>query len=176
MKKKQNTKQIIGLAIILFIIIGGYFLNQSSGVVQNQSGSRDAIQFERCVDGDTFVAKTKKFGSVKIRLSGVNTPELAHPEDGIKEEYYGKEAQEYTCKRLKSAQNMTVEWDQTQEASHGRQIAILFIGDTNFNLELFSEGYSSDRYLRNKMPYADQYKKALSQAKQNKKGMWSKQS
>lgn len=173
--KKQNTKQLIGIGIVVLFLLIGYFLNQPTPQ-QTKVGGKEAIQFERCVDGDTFVAKTKTYGSTKIRLSGVNTPELAHPEDGIKEEYYGKEAQAYTCNRLKSAKNMTVEWDMTQEASHGRQIGIVFIDDRNFNLELFSEGFSSDRYLRNKMPYADTYRKALSEAKQSKKGMWAKQS
>lgn len=174
---KKNKKQMIGIIVFLLVLLGSYLLNQyGSNTAPTSIGGQEAIQFERCVDGDTFVAKTKKFGSTKIRLSGVNTPELAHPEDGIQEEYFGKEAQAYTCKRLKSAQNMTVEWDTTQEASHGRQIGVVFIDGQNYNLELFKEGYSSDRYLRNKMPYADQYRKALSEAKQNKKGMWSKQS
>lgn len=172
--KTINKKQVIVLLFVFLIILCGYSFEQLVVNKSNNNENREIIQFERCVDGDTFVAKTKKFGSTKIRLSGVNTPELAHPEDGIQEEYYGKEAQVYTCKRLKSAKNMTVEWDTTQEASHGRQIGIVFIEDQNFNLELFKEGYSSDRYLRNKMPYSDQYRKALTEAKQNKKGMWSK--
>ncbi|MGL4662706.1 MAG: thermonuclease family protein, partial [Culicoidibacterales bacterium] len=91
-----------------------------------------------------------------------------------KEEHYGKEAQVYTCNRLKSAQNLTVEWDNTQEASHERQIAIVFIDGKNYNLELFQEGYSNDRYLKNKMPYAEQYRKAMQEAQRDKKGMWTK--
>lgn len=171
---KKNQKQIIGVvAIILLIALFVYIFNQTQNN-QSTTETREVIQLDRCVDGDTFVAKTKKYGTTKIRLSGVNTPELAHPEDGIQEEYYGKEAQVYTCKRLKAAQNMTIEWDTTQEASHNRQIGILFIDGQNYNLELFKEGYSSDRYLKNKMPYADQYRKALAEAKQNKKGMWAK--
>lgn len=171
--KITNRKQLIVL-IVVFVIIAGVYLFDVLNTKLSTIGKRELIQLERCVDGDTFVAQTKTFGSTKIRLSGVNTPEVAHPGHDIKEEYFGKEAQTYTCNRLKSAAHLAVEWDKTQTESHERQIAVVFIDEKNFNLELFQEGYANDRYLKDKMPYASEYKRALQQAKASKKGMWAK--
>lgn len=170
----QTKKQITRLLLIFIVLVMSYCIVTFFKNNASQTSEREYIQFNRCVDGDTFDAKTKQDGITTIRLSGVNTPEIAHPSLHIKEEYYGKEAQEYTCNRLKNAKKIEVEWDNTQEESHNRKIAIIFIDGKNYNLELFSEGYSNDRYLRKTMPYAEQYREALRVAKKDKKGMWAK--
>ncbi|QGP92264.1 nuclease [Neomoorella glycerini] len=54
-------------------------------------------------DGDTLQVKIGG-REEKVRLIGVNTPEIAHPDLRIKEQPYGKEAAAYTQKRLAGRQ------------------------------------------------------------------------
>ncbi|MGL4662489.1 MAG: thermonuclease NucI, partial [Culicoidibacterales bacterium] len=84
--QKQNTKKLVSAIVIILVLLLSYCISEFGLAKQNTN--QEMIQLERCVDGDTFVASTKKFGSTKIRLSGVNTPEISHPGYGIKEEHY----------------------------------------------------------------------------------------
>ncbi|MGI6285917.1 thermonuclease family protein [Neomoorella humiferrea] len=51
------------------------------------------------VDGDTLHVQING-KEEKVRLIGVNTPEIAHPDLGIKEEPYGEEALAYTTREI----------------------------------------------------------------------------
>ena len=126
------------------------------------------ISLKSCIDGDT--ARFVVDGNEKtIRFSAINTPEFS-PD---KKEKFGKTAAEFTCKKLKQAKEISVEWDTTQEASHQREIGIIFVDGENLNLLLVREGYADLRYLKDYMPYAREYREALNLAKQEKKVLWS---
>ncbi len=72
----------------------------------NQNPARVKLipaEVTRVVDGDTLRVRIGT-REEKVRLIGVNTPEISHQGLRTKEEPYGKEAFEYTRKRLEGRQ------------------------------------------------------------------------
>lgn len=134
----------------------------------DQNG-RELVAFEKCVDGDTFWVVSKDNGSFKVRLSGVNTPESTN-----KKEYYGNEASAYTCQRIQEVQVIALEYDTTQKDSYNRKVVIVWLDNQNFNLELVTNGYADLKYLKDTMPYAEEYRAAEAEAKAAGIGMWNK--
>lgn len=76
-------------------------------------------------DGDTLHVKVNG-REEKLRLIGVNTPEIAHPDLGIKEQPYGKEALAYTQKRLDGRQ-VYLELDVGERDKYGRLLAYVWL-------------------------------------------------
>src|SRR5574344_382238 len=67
------------------------------------------VTLEKCVDGDTAKFKLDD-GKVYIaRFLAIDTPETVHPKIG--EEPFGKEASNYTCRALKNATSIELEYD-----------------------------------------------------------------
>ncbi len=65
-------------------------------------------------DGDTFHCRYLD-ETIKIRLKGVNTPEIAH--DGVEAEPYGVEAMEFTIAHLPQSSWVGLEFDDEQCAT-----------------------------------------------------------
>ena len=65
----------------------------------------DKVRLDKCIDGDTayFIYKGD---SLKFRFLSIDTPEYT-----TKKEKYGKEASEYTCKELKQASKIEIEYE-----------------------------------------------------------------
>ena len=72
--------------ILFFICIGSI------------SAKEIEVTFSNCVDGDTakFMYKDEE---ITARFLAIDTPETVHPTK--EEEKYGKEASEYTCRKIK---------------------------------------------------------------------------
>jgi len=73
------------------------------------------------VDGDTVIVKK---GNVKekIRLKGVDAPEIAHPEyKSYKTEYYGQQSKKYLINLLEK-RTVTLQYDNFSKKRRKRQI------------------------------------------------------
>lgn len=162
---KQLKIIIASILVVLGIGLGGceYIPELKDLNIERINGS---ISLSKCVDGDTFWLNIDG-AETKIRLSGVNTPESMN-----KIEPYGKEASSYTCERIQEASEITVEYDTTQQDSYNRKVAIVFLDGRNFNLELVEVGFADLKYLKDSMPYAEQYREALAEAQAAKLGRW----
>jgi len=100
--------------------------------------SRTAVQVARVVDGDTLEIHING-KKEHVRLIGIDTPETKKPNTPVM--YYGKEASEYTQKRLEHKQ-VELEWDVGQRDRYGRLLAYVWIGDELFNRTLVQQGYA----------------------------------
>lgn len=163
MTKKQQRSLLLSLALL--IVLGFSYLFPET----KSLSERETVTLIRVVDGDT-VNVDSSYGRVNLRLSGVNTPEVHHPTKGL--EFFGKEASDFTTERLLQGQEIEVEWDQTQQPSYNRPIGIVFIDGVNLNLLLVEEGYADLIYLKEDMPYAKDYQKALKEAMAEGRGRW----
>ncbi|MBI5168010.1 MAG: thermonuclease family protein [Candidatus Eisenbacteria bacterium] len=98
---------------------------------------------ERVIDGDTVVLD----GGERVRLLGVDTPEVHHPKKP--EQYFGRRASAYTESRLEG-RAVRLEYDRRRTDRYGRTLAYVYLGDTLFNRELVANGYAEvyrdDRY------------------------------
>lgn len=92
---------------------------------------RSQIQVD---DGDTFSA-----GRLNIRILGIDTPEIAHPEHGfLKGQPYGREAARYAGKLLDQAE--VIEYLPFREDSYGRLLAHVFVDGELFGVKMIEAG------------------------------------
>ena len=152
----------IKLLIILLIII----------IPLNVNAQKDTVKFSSCIDGDTanFILNKKE---VKVRFLAVDTPETKHPTKG--EEPYGKEASKYTCKRLKEASKIELEYDDNSDKKdkYNRYLAWVFVDDSLLQAELIKNGLAEVAYLYGDYKYTPLLQDYEENAKVQKVGMYS---
>jgi micrococcal nuclease len=153
--------------ILLFVLMGSMLAGCSSATVTTSSG-REKVKVERVVDGDTFEVEIggKK---EKLRLIGVDTPETKKPNTPVM--YYGKEASDYTKKRLEK-KTVELEWDVDKYDQYKRLLAYVWIGDELFNRTLVQEGYARIATFPPNVKYVDLFKKDQEEARKKEKGLW----
>ncbi|WP_258359433.1 thermonuclease family protein [Moorella sulfitireducens] len=162
--------------------------NQQEASQQPKNDNQDSGQIKlipvtvtEVVDGDTLHVKING-REEKVRLIGVNTPEIAHPDLGIKEEPYGKEALGYTQKRLDSRQ-VYLELDVGERDKYGRLLAYVWLekpaNDSEaevrakmYNAELLLNGYAQVMTVPPNVKYADLFTKLQQEAREAGKSLW----
>ncbi len=139
------------------------------------ANTKEKVKFVKCVDGDTakFERNNKVF---TLRFLAVNTPETKSPKKGV--EFYGKEASNYTCKRLQEAKTIEIEYDNKSERKdrYGRNLGWVFLDDKLLQKDLVENGYAKVDYIYDKYKYVEELKNLEKQAKEAKKGLWQKES
>ena len=121
----------------------------------NVYAERKEVTFESCVDGDTIrvLIEGKK---TTIRFLAIDTPETKHPKKGV--EPYGKEASDYTCKRVKNAKKLEIEYDKgsSKTDKYERELGWIFVDDSLLQKELIEKGYAKVSYLYGKYMYTEE--------------------
>ena len=139
------------------------------------ANTKEKEKFVKCVDGDTakFERNNKVF---TLRFLAVNTPETKSPKKGV--EFYGKEASNYTCKRLQEAKTIEIEYDNKSERKdrYGRNLGWVFLDDKLLQKDLIENGYAKVDYIYDKYKYVEELKQIEKKAKEAKKGLWQKES
>lgn len=152
---------------ILLILVFSIFLFPNKVLAQQEE-----VIFSKCVDGDTakFIINGKVYST---RFLAIDTPETKHPKKKV--EPFGKEASNYTCKRLKEAKKITLEYDDDspKEDKYGRRLAWIFVDDSLLQKELIKKGYAKVAYLYGEYKYTNTLKMVEKKSKINKNGIWS---
>lgn len=132
---------------------------------------KERVTLLKCVDGDTAKFLIGK-ESVTTRFLAIDTPETKHPKK--KEEPFGREASDYTCKRLKNAQKIELEYDEasTKEDKYGRRLAWVLVDGELLQSELVEKGYAKVAYLYGDYKYTNVLKLEEKFARVNKRGLW----
>lgn len=134
--------------------------------------AKEKVTFSACVDGDTIkVIYNNK--EETIRLLSIDTPETVHPTKP--EEKYGKEASDYTCKSIKNAKELEIEFDNNSDKKdkYNRYLAWIFVDNKLLQTSLLEKGYASIAYVYGDYKYANELNKAENIAKKNKLGIYS---
>ncbi|QIK69781.1 thermonuclease [Erysipelothrix sp. HDW6C] len=162
MKNKHYRKLPVyqQLLIIIILLILAFFIQKWNQI------PKDDVTLSRCVDGDTAVFKVKGTEE-KVRFIGVDTPELTS------NDYYAKEASDYTCERLKSG-TIKLEYDSASDErdKFGRLIAWVYVDDELLQRELVAGGYAKVRYIYDDYMYVDELNRLQRDAKKKKLGIW----
>lgn len=136
------------------------------------AGEKIKVTLDSCVDGDTanFVINKKV---KKVRFIGINTPESVKKDNKI--EPYGKEASNYTCKKLKGAKKIELEYDPKSDKKdkYDRVLAWVYVDNKLLQKELVEKGYAEVKYLYDNYLYSDELKKSEEKAKKKKLKIWS---
>lgn len=153
-------KKIIILISILFLLPNTVKANE-----------RVEVKFKSCVDGDTanFIMNDK---TIKVRFLAINTPEIKHGKN--KAEYYGNEAADYTCSRLKKATTIELEFDDGSEKQdkYDRYLAWIFLDNNLLQKDLIKGGYAEVKYINGDYAYTNELQKLESKAKEQEIGIW----
>jgi micrococcal nuclease len=119
-------------------------------------------------DGDTLFIKTKTDDNLKVRLLGINTPEV-----GANLECYGDEATQ--ALRDLAPENSTV-WvlpDRESFDQYGRSLLYLWQPDGTFiNLSLVEQGYAETMFIGDNRKYESEIQSAEDAAKAADIGIW----
>lgn len=130
------------------------------------------VKFSDCVDGDTakFIYKNE---TITARFLAIDTPETKHPTKGV--EPYGKEASEYTCKKLKEANKIVLEYDDDSDKKdkYSRHLVWVFVDEELLQKKLVNKGLANVAYLYGDYKYTEELEAAKQIALDNKLGIWS---
>ena len=87
---------------------------------------------------------------------------------------YGDSSRDYTCKMLKNARHIDLEYDErsSKKDKFGRVLAWVFVDDKNLNYLLVKNGYAMVRYVYGDYRYLDVLCDGQEEAYQHKKGLW----
>lgn len=125
----------------------------------------------KVVDGDTIEVE-KDGGIVKVRLIGINTPEVVDPRRPV--QCFGTEASA-EAHRVLDGQSVSLESDPSQDTydKYGRLLAYAFLPDgTLFNEHMITAGFAHEYTYDLPYTYQKQFKAAEVTARTEKRGLW----
>jgi endonuclease YncB( thermonuclease family) len=121
------------------------------------------------VDGDTIDVSTQVEGTNRIRLIGVDTPEVFGGEEPC-----GPEASDFTTEQLEG-QDITLEFDEDRVDQYDRALAYVWVPDLDgelFNETLVRRGLARVSTFEPNVKYEDRFVAAESEAKAEGVGVW----
>ncbi len=153
-------QQFFRFKIFLFLIIGGLFFIAGSTYAES-------AHVKRVIDGDTVVLDD----NTRVRLIGINAPEIENRDFGHRGEPFGEEAK-VILKNMVERKQVDLEDGPEKLDRYHRRLAYLYLPEHfSVNRRLIEVG-AAEAYLKFDHPYRSEYIEVESQAKQNKIGMW----
>ena len=127
-------------------------------------------EIERVIDGDTVdvaLAGTTE----RVRLIGIDTPEVAHPDrEG---ECFGDEATAFTEQLLPVGTPVRIERDIVGRDDYGRLLGYLHTTDGTFvNVEIVRRGYATPLSIEPNSAHARKIAAAATAAERDDLGLW----
>src|SRR5207247_736210 len=119
--------------IIVVALLAAFFNPADQAITQ---GDFDVV--ERVVDGDTLLLQSGE----RVRLIGVDTPEIKHPKKPV--EYFGKEASAFT-RRMVEGKRVRLEFDQGNAARGHKDRYQRTLAYVSWGMERWSTRRSSSR-------------------------------
>lgn len=143
------------------------------------------VEVTKVSDGDTIRA-TVDGKNQRVRLIGINSPEIAHPEDGIAEQFYGEEAFAYT-KEMLEGRTVYLSFDEESHDQYERILAYLWLEDPRgfeedfeyakqyqFNCMLLEQGYAKFVRIPPNLTFSKLHQALARDAEDQGIGMWAK--
>lgn len=110
-------------------------------------------------DGDTFELENGE----KVRLLGINAPEINQPSGDIAKDFLEK---------LVLEEEVRLEKDQTDKDDYGRLLRYVYVGDLFVNAEIVRKGYAEVRFYPPDTLYRQDFERLERLACLNEKGLW----
>ena len=121
-------------------------------------------------DGDTLRVRMARGVSEKVRLIGVNAPELDHEKQWVR--FQAEVSKRFAYYRL-FRQKVRLSYDWEKRDKYGRVLAYIWTPEGMFNEIMLREGYAPVflKYPFNKK-FQKRFKKAEERARREKSGLW----
>ncbi len=119
----------------------------------------------RVIDGDTLLLSNGE----RVRLIGVDTPELCHPLKPV--QYFAREASEFT-REMVEGKKVRLEYDWQKRDKYGRLLAYVYLKNGTFlNAEIIKQGYGF-AYTKYPFRYMEEFRQYEREARENGRGLW----
>lgn len=137
----------------------------------------------RVVDGDTIQVRLRNGPSQRVRLIGIDTPEVHESEKLERDarqtgrpkaeiQVLGRLASEFTKRHL-DRKEVELEPDVQTRDRYGRLLAYVWLQDkTLFNMLIVREGYAQVLTIPPSVRYADMFLACQREARAAKRGLW----
>ena len=124
------------------------------------------VHVGKVFDGDTFRTTTGE----KVRLLGINTPEVAHGKEPGQP--FGKDAKK-RLEQLITGKMVRLQLDRDRKDDYGRTLAQLYLRDGSWiNIQLIHDGLALVYTFTPNFQWADKLLKAETEARNKKRGIW----
>ena len=124
------------------------------------------VEVSRVIDGDTFRTRAGE----KVRLLGINTPEIAHNAQAAQP--YGMDARR-RLQQLISGKTVRLQLDRDKKDNYGRTLAQVYLRDGRWvNEQLIRDGLAVVYTFAPNFQWADRLIKAEFYARSNMVGLW----
>lgn len=176
-RKEIKLIQVIVITAALFFYAGAKALTVKGKAAA--STEREAAFVARAVDGDTL----KLSDGRRVRLIGVDTPELHHSDKLLRDsrrthkdikdiQALGEKAAIFT-RQLCEGKAVRLETDVRKQDKYGRLLAYVYLEDGTFvNAKIVEEGYGQVMTIPPDVKYADYFLKLEREAREKRKGLW----
>jgi micrococcal nuclease len=132
-----------------------------------QANHNAKVEVTRVVDGDTIDISPSVEGRSRVRLIGMDTPEVH-----FGTQPYGPEASAF-AKRELEGEEVDLELDVQKIDPYGRLLAYVYLPDGQmFNETLFEEGYAQVATFPPNVKYQDRFLAAQREAREANRGLW----
>lgn len=175
MKKSLIASIATAIVLLLSIYIDDVNYNKLKAVIDNKNNvlgsqsvntNEDNIKVVKITDGDTVVLEN----GYKIRLIGIDAPELSH--NGNKAECYSNESTDKLSNLILN-KYVKLEKDRTDEDRYKRKLRYIYLDNTLINEVMVKDGFAKSYPYPPDVKYQDQIELAQKSAKSNSIGMWS---
>ena len=127
----------------------------------------------KVIDGDTIVVSINDKNEI-VRIIGIDTPEVVDKRKTV--ECFGKEASDFARLTLQDNKTVLLKSDPTQgeRDKYNRLLRYVWIDDgkVDFGKLMIEGGYASEYTYDRPYKYKNEYKKAETEARIAKKGLW----
>jgi len=124
---------------------------------------------ERVADGDTLTAFTDNATRLRIRLVGIDAPELSRGD--APGQPFGPEAHRFLA-RLVESESRSVRVESFGPDAYRRLLAVLWAGEMNVNLAMVRAGLAEIYRGARCQAYCQELEEAERVARQDRLGMW----
>ena len=136
------------------------------------AGPRDQGRVAKITDGDTLRVDLNSAGEEKVRLIGIDTPEV-HGQGGLRE-CFGKEASAELARLLPVGTTVRLVVDAEPRDRFGRLLAYVYrvSDDLHVNLERARRGFAAPLTIPPNVAFADDFVEAAAAARDDDRGLW----
>ena len=153
------------ISSLVFLLVLSLPVSASNQTNQHRRSLQVTVM--KVSDGDTVQGETPEGTKLKIRLYGIDAPEIAHGK--IPGQPMGKESLIVLKNKIL---NKHVRVDLLDVDRHRRIVAMLWMGNRNINLEMVKEGYAEAYREYLKDPFRQSFVEAEKEARTANKGIW----
>jgi micrococcal nuclease len=145
--------------------------DRTASTSPDRIGPPGSATVTRVIDGDTIVVSLGGHDE-RVRLIGIDTPETVSPVKPV--QCYGKQASNHTKALLPPGTVVRLVRDVEARDVYGRLLAYVYRGSDGLfvNLELAADGFASLLTYPPDVAHADQFRDAVTGARQRDVGLW----